>query len=271
MQQILKAALSRVYHPKLKHMKRRLEVSYLGKGEIELSFLPRLLGRDEVALDIGANIGDYLEMLSRHTRRVIAFEPQPACSRHLHAIGRVNCTVVELALSDRSGTADLKIPIDGKAVSGLATIEVGNQAVGADGAGMISHPVRTEPLDRAIGGHLAVGERIGFIKIDVEGHELAVLEGGRATIAEHRPIVMVETEFRHGAPVASIFAFFTGQDFVPYVLLTDRLVEVDVAALVELQSDARLRRRRNDVQASDYVNNVLFFPHEKQGLARRYA
>jgi hypothetical protein len=36
------------------------------------------------------------------------------------------------------------------------------------------------------------GHRIDFIKIDVEGHERAVLAGGRATIEKHRPDLFVE-------------------------------------------------------------------------------
>ena len=38
---------------------------------------------------------------------------------------------------------------------------------------------------------------VGFIKIDVEGHELAVLQGACKTIALSHPILMVEVEDRH--------------------------------------------------------------------------
>src|SRR5256885_3938049 len=38
-----------------------------------------------------------------------------------------------------------------------------------------------------------------FLKIDVEGHELSVLEGGRRTLALHHPTILVECEARHGS------------------------------------------------------------------------
>jgi hypothetical protein len=47
-----------------------------------------------------------------------------------------------------------------------------------------------------------------FLKIDVEGHELAVLEGARAILARHRPTLLIECEARHRADgdVRSVFA-----------------------------------------------------------------
>ena len=38
-----------------------------------------------------------------------------------------------------------------------------------------------------------------FLKIDVEGHELAVLEGARHTLEAHRPALLIECEARHRA------------------------------------------------------------------------
>jgi FkbM family methyltransferase len=34
---------------------------------------------------------------------------------------------------------------------------------------------------------------VGFLKIDVEGHELAVLRGANETIAKNRPVVFMES------------------------------------------------------------------------------
>jgi hypothetical protein len=49
---------------------------------------------------------------------------------------------------------------------------------------------------------------VSFIKIDVEGHELSVLEGGVRTIANNRPVLWVEIEQRHlSRPMSDVFEF----------------------------------------------------------------
>ena len=40
-------------------------------------------------------------------------------------------------------------------------------------------------------------KNIGFIKIDVEGHELEVIKGAKETINKYNPILLVEIEKRH--------------------------------------------------------------------------
>ncbi|MEX0611483.1 MAG: FkbM family methyltransferase, partial [Pirellulales bacterium] len=48
-----------------------------------------------------------------------------------------------------------------------------------------------------------------FVKIDVEGHELAVLRGARHTLEAHRPTLLVECEARHRSDgdVRPVFEF----------------------------------------------------------------
>ena len=48
-----------------------------------------------------------------------------------------------------------------------------------------------------------------FLKIDVEGHELAVLQGARQTLKKHRPTILVECEARHrpDGDVRPVFEF----------------------------------------------------------------
>ncbi|HET6469059.1 MAG TPA: FkbM family methyltransferase, partial [Geminicoccaceae bacterium] len=265
-----KQALKRFYPPKVRHLKRRLEVRYLGKGEPELGLLPALLDRDRIAIDVGANIGDYLDVLARHARRVLAFEPHPLCFRHLQRVEPRRCQLFNLALSDRPGMAELRVPVEDAEISALATIEAGNPSLPTTCGRVVTYPVRTERLDDVSVCHLAPGEGVGFIKIDVEGHELAVLEGGAATIAAHRPLVMVETEYRHGAPVERIFSFFRERAYLARALVNGRLVEIDPPSLARLQDESKLVGEDNDRRESSYINNVLFFPEEQTALAARH-
>ncbi len=265
MKQLVKTILGPCYTPKMKHLKRRMEVRYLGKGEPELALLPRLVDPGKVAIDIGANIGDFLDVLVRHASRAIAFEPHPVCLAHLRAIGLPRCEIVDLALSDRAGTATLRVPVEDAEVTGLGTIETANSSFAARASGTSSYDVRTARLDDVIGDYLGAEEAVGFIKIDVEGHEHAVLMGGAATIERHRPIVMVETEYRHGAPVPAIFAAFAERDYEARALTRDRLEPIDAARLAELQGGVAIGAIVGDAHDSLYVNNVWFVPRERLG------
>ena len=42
-----------------------------------------------------------------------------------------------------------------------------------------------------------INNKIGFIKIDVEGHEIEVIDGAKKTILENMPVLLVEIEERH--------------------------------------------------------------------------
>ncbi len=263
MKQQLRRLVGDHYTPRLRHMKRRFEVRFLKKGEPELALLPKVLNRDQVALDVGANIGDYLNVLALHSRRAIAFEPHPACFAYLEAAAIANCTLLNLALSDRAGKAILKVPVESDEVTGLATIETANTSFAGSATRVRDYEVRVVRLDDAAAEQLRDGERVGFIKIDVEGHEHAVLEGARATIEAHRPIVMVETEYRHGAPVGAIFDLFAARGYVAKLLLNGGIEDADPARLQELQREVGLGDIVKDAKDSVYVNNVWFIPRER--------
>ena len=265
MKQLIKSMLGSYYTPKMKHLKRQMEVRYLGKGEPELALLPRLVDPGKVAIDIGANIGDFLDVLARHASRAIAFEPNPVCLAHLRAIELERYEIVDIALSDSSGTATLKVPVEAAEVTGLGTIEATNNPVTGAASALRTYEVRTARLDEVIGEHLRPGETIGFIKIDVEGHEHAVLEGAKATIERHRPIVMVETEYRHGAPVPAIFEFSPGsatrrgsccgagwRRSTPCAWPSSRAASPSATS--------------SRTPTSIYINNVWFVPQERLGM-----
>lgn len=263
MKQALKRVLGSYYTPRMRHLKRRLEVRFLGKGEPELALLPDMLDSTQLSLDIGANVGDYLNVLADHSRRAIAFEPHPVCFAYLTAAAIPNCTLLNLALSDRSGTAVLKVPVEDAEVTGLATIEPSNRSFDPTATRVQEYEVKVARLDDVAVEQVHADERIGFIKIDVEGHEHAVLLGAEATIDKHRPIVLLETEYRHGAPIAAIFDLFSTRGYVARILHAGRMTNVDPARLQELQREIGIGDIVKDAKDSVYVNNVWFIPGER--------
>ncbi len=140
----------------------------------------------DLVFDVGAHLGTYAVLGARAvgpTGRVIAFEPVPgtraALERHLRyndVADRV--TVRDAACSDTPGMLTLHI------VDEVADAEA--SPVARAGARAIEVPRTTLDLER---GRLA--RRVALVKIDVEGQELAVLEGARALLVQDRPLLLV--------------------------------------------------------------------------------
>jgi FkbM family methyltransferase len=162
-----------------------------GRLEPEIAYAMNKVRSGSIFVDVGAHLGTYSYSLSKMAR-VEAFEPSPECCARLRAWSRAS--VHEIALSDSAGTANLYTPIKGGRLAlGLATV-----------ANKIPHSrvdvVRTATLD-SFDLH-----DVSLIKVDVEGHEAAVLRGARQTIGRELPALIVEMEIRHGADVPSLIA-----------------------------------------------------------------
>ena len=155
------------------------EYRYLSWNPIEYAAFRAAVTPGMVALDIGANVGAYSVLLGQWvgaSGRVYAFEPSGAAFRGLvrHVSLNAQDGVVQpvaAAVSDVDGDANL-IVADTAGESRLA----GPSEVGATA----SVPVTT--IDAFCGRE---GIQPSFIKIDVEGAELAVLRGARETIRQH--------------------------------------------------------------------------------------
>ncbi len=169
-------------------MRRRL----YGWFEPELALLPSFADPNRPAFDIGAHFGLWTAAIRPHFSQVHAFEAMPRLAGVLRAgyRGDRHICVHEVALSDRAGSATMRIPV---ASLGRSTIEPGNRLQRLKDA---SQPIReisiaTRPLDEMDLPDPA------FIKIDVEGHELAVLQGGTKMLARARPVLIIEMEGYH--------------------------------------------------------------------------
>jgi FkbM family methyltransferase len=268
MRENIRDLLGSWYTPRLRHVKRQLEIKYLNKGEPEIALLPKILSKTEISLDVGANIGDYLDTFASNSRRVIAFEPHTRCFARLSSAGVRNCTLVNVALSNRSGTATLRVPVESGELPALGTIEVGNTSLEANARELRSYEIQVARLDDLIDRYVAAGEVIGFVKIDVEGHEHAVVEGATATIDRHRPVVMIETEYRHSDRVRDLFALFVRRGYASKALVRGSLEPIDADGLAALQRDVSLGDVVKDAKDSPYVNNVWFIPPERADALR---
>jgi FkbM family methyltransferase len=154
----------------------------------------RLVVPGRAVLDVGANIGFWSVPLGLACKRAgtacFAFEPCPSNASRLRRNVHLNgldefVTVHEFALSDRRGEMALSLRED--FADGA---ETGNAAlVDAPSTRFATIPVALRRLDEVWAQR---EEQIGLVKLDVEGHELPVLEGGRQVLQRHRPVILCE-------------------------------------------------------------------------------
>jgi FkbM family methyltransferase len=153
-------------------------IARMGVYELAISeTMWRLADGDDLALDVGANVGYFTGLLACRAREVIALEPNPQLLRFIAGnIDRWNGTGERVRLdaraaSNRSGVATLNLPCDYEMNLGLATLEASD--------GTASHEVQTVCLDEVI-----AGRHVGVLKIDVEGHEMKALEGASDSLGK---------------------------------------------------------------------------------------
>ena len=84
-------------------------------------------------------------------------------------------------------------------------------------------PIMTAKLD-----DIKINNKIGFIKIDVEGHEKNVLIGGQALIKENKPVMVIEIEERHTKkPIKETINFIKNLNYDCYYLSGDKMINID--------------------------------------------
>jgi FkbM family methyltransferase len=175
----------------------------------------------EVVVDVGAHVG-YYTLLAAHANPdalVLAYEPMPYVLERLNAnLGRnpsANVEVSSDALDAVSGEAELfHVGTD----RGLPSASTFNDTfLALAGRPMHRLPVRTITLDEIV--RTRGLRRMDLIKLDTETTERRILEGGRDTLRDLRPVVVCEVlTYADLAPLSKLL-----QD-VGYTseLLTDR-------------------------------------------------
>src|SRR6056300_223236 len=140
----------------------------------EIEWMTMLTNPESFVLDIGANIGTHTIGIAPHVKRVMAFEPDPdnfdLQVKNLSTTMCSNVTPVPAAASDVLGQVG-------------TAFDYGKTRVTTTG------DIPASPIDMIEGL-----PRIDFVKIDVEGMELKVLNGMRQTIASYKPQMLIEMQ-----------------------------------------------------------------------------
>lgn len=154
--------------------------------EPEFQILDQWVSRNDWVIDVGANVGVFTARLSElvgPAGRVLAFEPVPTTFRILVHNSRLfrfpNVSFLNVALSDVAAEVGMAIPDSSTGLPALARAAIVSKSSGV----------------RALATEFScnmIPSRVGFIKIDVEGHEQQVLAGLWSVIVRDRPRLLIE-------------------------------------------------------------------------------
>ena len=182
-------------HYYLRNLKRYQRANDWGTREGDMDVIRDLVSPGETAVDAGANFGFYTAYLSGLVGprgRVCSFEPVPLTfdmlKYNVRKLPMPNVQLFNCALSDRSGTAKMRVPMFESGTQNYYQARLASGEVTADDSKTREVAVETVTLDEALHGI----DHISLIKVDVEGHEAPALRGAQAIIHDHRPALLVE-------------------------------------------------------------------------------
>ncbi len=190
----------------------------------EMGFALHVLRCGDVFVDVGANVGSYTILAALLGARVVAVEPIPETFDRLIENVRLNgmesaVTAHRVGLSDRSGT--LRFTTDQGTINHVM----------AETESLAGTDVAVVTLDSIL-----TDVSPALIKIDVEGHELAVLNGaGRTLESPSLLAVIMETNgsgIRYGISDARLYELMEVRGFEPhtYSAVTRVLTRLDMHA-----------------------------------------
>ncbi|MBD2563085.1 MULTISPECIES: FkbM family methyltransferase [Nostoc] len=218
--------------------------------EKEMEFWRNSIKPGMTVIDVGANVGVYTFSAALKVGsegRVLAVEPFSGCIRCLQETCRINqlswVNVCEGAASDRNGTVKLL----------LHSANELNQIISSDAAENMSSESFEEAtcftLDSLIEQENI--ERVDFLKIDAEGHEMAVLIGSQKLLTEFLPIILYENIAGSQGSNIEVAQYLAdkGYELFHYQPYTQKLIEVDSV---------------KDFQ--EQLNLIAFPPHKATGL-----
>ena len=211
------------------------------------------LGPGAVAIDIGANLGEWTVPLARAVGaggQVFACEPAPLAAKALEATLRANALrqaeVIRCAVGDHDGSAELSMPV----VTSVRT-DTGTARIGAADRGHEALSVPLNSVDSLLGKRSL--RRVDLIKIDVEGHEKRVLDGAETTLSRFRPAMVIETGHEALGDRPAIHDQLRGLGYRMLGILLDYgMAEADWDAYVSLATPFR----------PGQAHNLLLVPEE---------
>lgn len=222
--------------------------------------LPALASKNLISVDIGASSGIYSIALLAYSKKIYSFEPRADGIRDLNDMTRtlgLPIHVETVAISNREGVTELRMLKDDL---GRSTIAPENALLDPDK----SPESRVLVVERSLDSYGLSG--IGFVKIDVEGHEKAVLEGAKQTIKKNRCNLLIEMEERHCLGViCEVKAWLEQRGYVGLFLDEGEILPMEIFDPTIHQNPKNIGGwKENWIRKGKYINNFIFVPAENK-------
>lgn len=227
------------------------------KIEYEMLLIPYFLAPNSIFFDIGSNIGSYILVASKSIvpSQIYAFEPIPELNKRLKVLFP-ETHVHLLAISNANTTTQFKIPkINHTHFLTRGTLNTNFVEENEQSFKIID--VQTITLDHFCNEQKV--QHIDLIKIDVEGHEYAVIKGALKTFEAFKPILIIEIEQRHHTEnIADIMSHIKQLGYS--CCYFDHLS----FSIKELAIDPKyLQDKVNFGKNKHYIHNFIFIPNDK--------
>ena len=169
--------------------------------EHELFNLKHLITYKGNALDVGCNSGLWTYGLSKQKKinKIISFEPNKEVTKHIYEYNKNNIRIFHYGLSNKDDEKILNIPIYKKMVlHGWSSFEKKKNFKNSFSK-FIEIKSKVMKLD------YFNFKNVSFIKIDVEGHELKLLQGAKKFFKQNKPNCLIEISKMNLARVKIFF------------------------------------------------------------------
>jgi len=235
--------------------------NFMLRGEFD--HIEMFVDPSKVSIDVGTNRGQYALKLASISKGCLCIEPVKA----LGFVAKVlpnNCVYRSVAAGRARGVATIRIPsINGTFDYGQSTLATDNTLGGNEYEEQTTEVTTVDELVQ----ECFPGEAVGFVKIDVEGFEEAVLEGSSEMLKRCKPNLQIElhggnkriewvTNFLGQLGYRGLF-FFDGR------LFDASLFDFKVHRATENEYNWRTKKGLK-FDPARYVCDYIFIPIEKQ-------
>jgi FkbM family methyltransferase len=217
--------------------------------------------QNAIAIDVGANVGIVTRYLSQYFKVTHAIEPMPYLASRLKNLQNARIKVHHCALGADDGRITMRTPVGdhGQLFHALSTASTDNALKMFAHQSVKECVVPQHRLSTLIGKDAG---RVGYLKIDVEGFEYAVLQGAAEMLSRDRPIVQMEIERTLNPNYMRVVDLFNDSNYTGYAI--DKL-GLHNTMLADLKAQAVNVNLALDALINNQYD-FIFIPNEKNSL-----